>query len=160
MEFAEHRFTVSEVASLTETNLGTVQAWRRRGFFGLEQSEGWHRYTLEELFSIAVFAEVNAACRDQQFASCVAYLACAFLGELLQAKEQNDFRPYLVGGPGGNEPILEVTYGARDVGRVLAELIEGGADAGAFVVVDYSAIFARLFRRLEAGGYADQAGGV
>ncbi len=55
---------------------------------------------------------------------------------------------------------MELTYGARDVGRILADLIERGADAGAYVVVDYSAIFLRLFKRLHDGGYAEKKSGA
>ena len=156
MEFADHRFTVSEVAALTETNLGTIQAWRRKGYFTLEESGGWHRFTFPELFSIAVFAEVNTVCRDQGFASSAAYLADQMLAEVIA----NAAAPYVVGVPGGDsEPVLEVTYGARDVGRILDALISSGADAGAFVVVDYAAIFHRLQRRLQGQGYAAKPSG-
>jgi len=157
MQFADHRFTVSEVATLTETNLGTIQAWRRKGYFTLEERGGWHRFTLPELFSIAVFAEVNAVCRDQGFASSAASFAVQMLAEVIDREAV----PYLVGTPAGDAPpIMEITYGAGDVGRVLGQLIAGGADAGAFVVVDYSAIFLRLLTRLHAGGYADKADGA
>lgn len=153
MQFTNHRFTVSEVSALTETNLNTIQSWRRKGYFALDESKGWHRFTLAELFSVAVFAEVSSWAGNQDIASSAASMAVEMLTEIIT----NEAAPYLIGAARKDrDPVMEITYGARDVGRTLSDLIENGTDAGAFVVVDYCAIFHRLFTRLHAGGYADQ----
>lgn len=156
MQFTDHRFTVSEVSALTETNLNTIQSWRRKGYFALGESEGWHRFTLPELFSVAVFAEATASTGNQEVASVASSMAVQMLTEIIE----NEAAPYFVGSARkGEAPVVELTYGARDVGRILADLIERGADAGAYVVVDYSAIYLRLFNRLHDGGYAEKKSG-
>lgn len=153
MQFTDHRFTVSEVSALTETNLNTIQSWRRKGYFALSESEGWHRFTMSELFSVAVFAEVTASTGNQDVASAAGSMAVQILTEIIE----NDAAPYFVGSARkGEVPVMELTYGARDVGRILADLIERGADAGAYVVVDYRAIFLRLLKRLHDSGYAEK----
>lgn len=158
MQFTDHRFTVSEVSALTETNLNTIQSWRRKGYFALGESEGWHRFTLPELFSVAVFAEATASTGNQEVASAASSMAVQMLTEIIE----NEAAPYFVGSARkGEAPVMELTYGAGDVGRILADLIERGADACAYVVVDYSAIYLRLFKRLHDGGYAEKkSGGV
>ncbi|ARC87903.1 hypothetical protein [Rhodovulum sp. MB263] len=151
MEFTNQRFTVSEVASLTETNLNTVQSWRRKGFFDLGASEGWHRFTLSELFSVAVFAEVTGGTGNQDVASS----ACSFAVQMLAEIIESNAAPYFVGASRkGSDPVMEIAYGSLNVGATLGKLISEGADAGAYIVVDYSAIFSRLLKRLHAGGYA------
>ncbi|MCJ7871496.1 hypothetical protein [Phaeobacter sp. J2-8] len=150
MDFADLRFTVSEVAALTETNLNTVQGWRRKGFFDLGDGEGWHRFTMTELFSIAVFAEVSGWTGNQDVASSSCSLADQMLTEIIE----DGAAPYFVGaGRNGTVSAMEVTYGIDDVGRVLSGLLVTGVDAGAYIVVDYSAIFQRLFERLHKAGY-------
>jgi len=152
MDFTDHRFTVSEVAALTVTNLHTIQSWRRKGCFTLGESAGWHRFTLSELFSIAVFAEVSSWSGNQDVASSASSFAVQMLAEILQ----DGAVPYFVGAQlNAAPPHMELTYGAIEVGRAVGKLIAEGADCGAYIVVDYSAIFHRLFKRLHALGYAD-----
>lgn len=153
MQFTDHRFTVSEVSALTKTNLNTIQSWRRKGYFALDESEGWHRFTLSELFSVAVFAEVMASTGNQDVASSAAAMAVQMLTEIIE----KEAAPYFVGSARkGEAPVMELAYGAHEVGRILASLIENGTDSGAYVVVDYSAIFLRLFKRLHDDGYAEK----
>ena len=150
MKFTDQRFTVSQVAALTETNLHTVQSWRKKGFFTLEESGGWHRFTLPELFSIAVFAEVSSWSGNQNVASSASSFAVQMLTEIVE----DGAVPYFVGAQLKDEPPhMELTYGAIEVGRAVGKLIAEGADCGAYIVVDYSAIFHRLFNRLNAAGY-------
>ena len=150
MEFADYRFTVSDVAALTDTNLNTIQSWRRKGCFTLEESGGWHRFTLPELFSIAVFAEVSSWSGNKNVASSASSFAVQMLTEILE----DGAVPYFVGAQLKNEADhMELTYGAIEVGRAVEKLISEGADCGAYIVVDYSAISYRLFKRLNALGY-------
>ena len=156
MEFIDLTFTTGEVAELTATNLNTVQSWRRKGLFAINYHEGWHRFSLSDLFSVVAFAHVTKPTNGYELASSASSFALQMFEEVIE----NGASPYFIGatcedGP----PLMEITYGARDVGRVLYEKDADGSNAGAYVVVDYCAISQRLLKRLHAAGYADKVAG-
>jgi|GEM_PF-4921349 len=145
MQNADRTFTISEVAELVGKPLNSVQTWRKKHYFPLEEQGGWHRFTMQELLGVAVFAEASASTVNYGFASLAASLAHQAFREIME----NEAAPYLVGADDPNfGDVAKLVYGIEGVQKAIVELVAGERNYGAYAVIDFSSILKRLFARL------------
>ena len=142
---APRTFTASEVCAILNLNPETLRTWRRKGYFDVDRSEGWHRYSWSELFNIAVFSEVSQSVGTYDFASSAGSLAAGLLQEMV-----HDGPAYYIVGSNhsGFKPALEIAVGVDDAVRVIRGFVLSDTNFGCYALVDLASILHRMFARL------------
>lgn len=147
----ERKFTSSEVAAITDVNIETLRVWRRRKHFKLEgEGQGWTRFTLADVMKIATFNALVQSFCTHELAEVVAANSGEQYAKILRMSPDDGQGIYLVCGRGPDgDVIFDVVQGVDELLTAVSKHIKNSEAIPTYHVVDYAAILAKFFKRLE-----------